>query len=299
MLQDIARHTTEVVKAAGSRIVLLDELSDTLVTAAAYGEHSTETARRMPRQGCAAGWVIRHGQPLFVPRISDVTFEPLRSASERLGWESFIAVPLVIQGKAIGTLQVHSHNGRRLDASDVELLRGLAALAAIAIEHARRLRIDSEVPIIVVSARGEEYDKIDALNLGADDYLTKPFGVGELLARVRAVLRRTRREWVDTGPRLLSRGVFEMDPAARLLTVAGREVRLTRTEFDLLYQLMRQAGKVVPHNVLLSDIWGPEYRNQTEYLRVYIGRLRHKIEPDPASPRHLLTEPGLGYIFRP
>jgi len=163
----------------------------------------------------------------------------------------------------------------------------------------RILRDSSEVPIIVLSAKGEETDKVEALNLGADDYLTKPFGVEELLARVRAVLRRTRRETLDTGARLLIRGPVVLDPESRQVTVSGRQVRLTRTEFDLLHHLMRNSGKVISHNVLLSKIWGPEYRDQTEYLWVYIARLRQKIEADPANPLHLATEPGLGYVFRP
>ncbi len=164
-------------------------------------------------------------------------------------------------------------------------------------EVCRRLREFTEVPIVVLSAKGEETDKVEALNLGADDYLTKPFGVEELLARVRAVLRRMRREVPDAGTRLLVRGPFALDPDSRQVTVSGRKVRLTRTEFDLLHFLMRHPGRVVPHNMLLGEIWGPEYRNQTEYLRVYVGRLRQKMETDPANPHHLLTEPGVGYLF--
>ncbi len=167
------------------------------------------------------------------------------------------------------------------------------------LETCRRLRTFTEVPIIVLSAKGEETDKVDALDMGADDYLTKPFGVEELLARVRAVLRRTRREGLDTGARLLIKGTFVLDPESRQVAVNGQGTRLTPTEFDLLHHLMRNSGKVVPHNVLLSEIWGSEYRNQTEYLRVYVGRLRQKVETDPAHPRHLVTEPGLGYIFWP
>lgn len=166
-------------------------------------------------------------------------------------------------------------------------------------EVCRQVRASSEIPIIVLSAKGEESDKVDALNLGADDYLTKPFGVEELLARVRAVLRRTRREVLDTGARTLARGPFTLDPDTRQVAVSGRQVRLTPTEFDLLHFLMRNSGKIVSHNMLLSKIWGPEYRNQTEYLRVYVGRLRQKLEADPANPHHLITEPGVGYLFLP
>ena len=167
------------------------------------------------------------------------------------------------------------------------------------LEVCRRLRSTSEVPIIVLSAKDEESDKVDALNFGADDYLTKPFGVPELLARVGAVLRRTCQPVLDAGPRVLVQGPLLLDPGTRRLTVSGRTQTLTRTEFDLLHFLMRHAGKVVPHNLLLGEVWGPEYRNQTEYLHVYIGRLRQKIEPDQAHPRYLLTVAGLGYILQP
>lgn len=166
------------------------------------------------------------------------------------------------------------------------------------LEVCRRLRSFSDVPVVVLSARGELSDKVDALSQGADDYLTKPFGVEELLARVQAVLRRTRREGLDTGARALVRGGFELDPGKREVTACGRKAKLTPTEFDLLHYLMRHAGEAVPHNLLLEKVWGPEYRNQTEYLRVYIGRLRRKIEPDPDNPQHLLTEYAYGYLFR-
>jgi two-component system KDP operon response regulator KdpE len=163
----------------------------------------------------------------------------------------------------------------------------------------RRLRKHSDIPIIVLSAKGEEIDKVDALNSGADDYLTKPFGVSELLARVQAVLRRAGGRTRANGERVLVKGSFGLDPEARQFTIDGREVRLTRTEFDLLHYLVENSGKVVPHSKLLTEVWGMEYRSQTEYLHVYVRRLRHKIEADPANPRHLVTLPGLGYTFRP
>jgi two-component system KDP operon response regulator KdpE len=167
------------------------------------------------------------------------------------------------------------------------------------LEVCRRLREDGDIPIIVLSAKGEEVDKVDALNSGADDYLTKPFGVSELLARVQAVLRRTQGRARDASARLLVKGAFELDPESRQFRIQGREVGLTRTEFDLLYYLVENSGKVVPHSRLLTEVWGVEYRSQTEYLHVYVRRLRHKLEADPASPRHLVTLPGLGYTFRP
>jgi DNA-binding response OmpR family regulator len=167
------------------------------------------------------------------------------------------------------------------------------------LEVCHRLREISDLPIIVLSAKGEEVDKVDALNAGADDYLTKPFGVSELLARVQAVLRRITGRTRGPDERLLVKGPFKLDPEARQFTVDGREIRLTRTVFDLLHYLLENSGKVVPHSKLLTEVWGMEYRSQTEYLHVYVRRLRHKIEPDPANPYYLVTLPGLGYTFRP
>ncbi|MFO3796974.1 MAG: response regulator transcription factor [Anaerolineales bacterium] len=165
------------------------------------------------------------------------------------------------------------------------------------LEVTRRLREGSNVPIIILSALGEEADKIRAFDLGADDYLTKPFGVGELLGRVRAVLRRA--QWTnppEEGERLV-RGEICVDLQRHRVTVKGRDVDLTPTEYNLLVFLMRHAGKVLPHQFILQQIWGPQYGNEAEYLRVYIGRLRRKIEADPLHPRYLHTEHGLGYCF--
>lgn len=166
------------------------------------------------------------------------------------------------------------------------------------LEMIRRIRQQSLLPIIVLSALGEENDKVQALNLGADDYLTKPFGVGELLARIQAVLRRA--QWVSPSESESERLVCDelvVDPERHKATLGGNALELTPTEFELLVLLMSQAGKVLPHKLLLQRVWGPEYGQETEYLRVYIGRLRHKIEPDPANPRYLLTERGIGYSF--
>lgn len=166
------------------------------------------------------------------------------------------------------------------------------------LEMIRRIRQQSLLPIIVLSALGEEHDKVQALNLGADDYLTKPFGVGELLARIQAVLRRA--QWVSPSESESERLVCDelvVDPERHKATLGGNALELTPTEFELLVLLMSQAGKVLPHKLLLQRVWGPEYGQETEYLRVYIGRLRHKIEPDPANPRYLLTERGIGYSF--
>jgi two-component system KDP operon response regulator KdpE len=165
------------------------------------------------------------------------------------------------------------------------------------LETIRRIRQSSLVPIIILSALGEESDKIRALNLGADDYLTKPFGVGELLARVQAVLRRAR--WAEPPARQgrLVRGEVVVDLERHEATVGGKAIELTPTEFNLLVYLMEHAGKVLPHQTILQHVWGPEYGPEHEYLRVYIGRLRQKIEADPANPSYLITERGIGYCF--
>ncbi len=165
------------------------------------------------------------------------------------------------------------------------------------LEVCRRVRERSAVPIIVLTALDAERDKVTALDLGADDYLTKPFGVEELLARVRAVLRRGQWEVLPPVEGIKRFGDLEIDLTGHIVRLRGEEVRLTPTEFALLEQLVVNAGKVLTHRTLLQKIWGPEYSGEAEYLRVYINRLRHKLEPDPANPRYLLTEQGVGYRF--
>ena len=165
------------------------------------------------------------------------------------------------------------------------------------LETIRRIRQSSLVPVIVLSALGEESDKIRALNLGADDYLTKPFGVGELLARVQAVLRRARWAEPPTRQGRLVRGEVVIDLERHETTIHGKSIELTPTEFNLLVYLMENAGKVLPHHTILRHVWGPEYGPEHEYLRVYVGRLRQKIENDPANPKYLVTERGIGYSF--
>ncbi len=167
----------------------------------------------------------------------------------------------------------------------------------------RELRQWSTAPIIVVSARGEERFKVHALDLGADDYLTKPFGADELLARIRACLRRSAGRQKDEAPdgeHLLTSedGYLSMNVESRTVVAGSRQVRLTPKEFDLLHQLMAAPDRVLTHRALLKAIWGPEYGDETDYLRVFIRQLRRKIEQDPTHPRYLLTEPGVGYIFR-
>lgn len=165
------------------------------------------------------------------------------------------------------------------------------------LETIRRIRQDSLVPIIVLSALGEENDKVQAFNYGADDFLTKPFGVRELLARINAVLRRSSWTKPPSHTGRLQRGEIVVDLERHEVLAGGQVVELTPTEFDLLVYLMENAGKVLPHLTILQNVWGPEYGQESEYLRVYIGRLRQKIEVDPAKPQYLRTERGIGYSF--
>jgi two-component system KDP operon response regulator KdpE len=166
------------------------------------------------------------------------------------------------------------------------------------VEVTRRLREWSTAPVIVLSARGEDKDKIAALDAGADDYLTKPFSMPELLARIRVA----ERHWEQRGGQkdaLLSFGDLQIDLAAHVVTVAAQEVRLTPIEYRLLATLARKAGRVLTYQQLLKEVWGPRYATQKEYLHVYMGHLRTKLEREPARPRFLLTEPGVGYRLKP
>jgi len=166
------------------------------------------------------------------------------------------------------------------------------------IEVTRRLREWSQIPIIVISARGQEKDKVTALDAGADDYLTKPFGVDELLARMRVARRHHEALAGGDEEAVFTRGEIRVDLARRQVFVGGEEKHLTPTEYRLLAALVRNAGKVLTHRHLLKEAWGPAYASETQYLRVYMGQLRHKLEPDPARPRYLVTEPGVGYRLR-
>lgn len=160
----------------------------------------------------------------------------------------------------------------------------------------RDVRGWSSVPIIVLSARAQEADKIDALDAGADDYLTKPFGTGELLARVRANLRRPRAAaGAEDAAAPFRFGEIEVDRTARIVRRAGAEVHLTPTEYRLLSVLVNNAGRVLTQRQLLREVWGPAHSSQSHYLRIYMGHLRQKLEVDPAQPRHLLTETAVGY----
>lgn len=161
----------------------------------------------------------------------------------------------------------------------------------------QQLRETSRVPIIILSVKGDEATKVEALDAGADDYVTKPFGMGELLARVRANLRRAPLG-LQEGT-MIEAGDFHVDFETRAVRVAEREIRLSPKEFELLAFLIRNSGKVLTHRTLLAKVWGGDYTDQTEYLRVFIRHLRKKIEPDPAKPRYILTDPWVGYRFVP
>lgn len=151
-----------------------------------------------------------------------------------------------------------------------------------------------DLPIVVLSAHGEEESKVQALDLGADDYLTKPFGVRELLARMRAALRRAGGARPEGGA-IVEHGPIRMDLERREVTVEGRPVHLTPKEYEMLHYLMSHVGKLVTHTTLLRAVWGPEYADSRPYLHVFVGQLRRKIEPDPSHPRYIVTEPGVGY----
>jgi two-component system KDP operon response regulator KdpE len=165
------------------------------------------------------------------------------------------------------------------------------------LEVCRQVREWSQVPIIVLSVREAEQDKVAALDLGADDYLTKPFGTDELLARIRVALRHATRASAAQEP-VLHFGDLTIDLARRLVTNRGEEIHLTPTEYDLLRALATQAGKVITHHMLLRSVWGSAYEHDLPTLRVFITQLRRKIEDDPARPAHILTEPGIGYRFQ-
>lgn len=167
------------------------------------------------------------------------------------------------------------------------------------IELCREIRKLSNVPIIVLSVKGEEKTKVEALDAGADDYITKPFGIEELLARVRATLRRSLSNPAEEIPSILSDGDFQIELAAHKVTVRGEEMHLTPKEFDLLVFLFQNRGKVVTHRAVLAAIWGGNFTEQTEYLRVFLGQLRKKIEENPSSPKYIVTEPWVGYRFNP
>ena len=208
----------------------------------------------------------------------------------------FLHISLAAQGYAIfeasyGQEAVNAVVAHRPDLVILDV--GLPDLDGI--EVTRLLRRWTQLPIIVLSVRDQEADKIAALDAGADDYLTKPFGVGELLARIRVALRRSHHH---NGAAVFTNGELIVDFGRRLITVGGREVQLTPTEYDLLRLMVTHAGKVLTHQQLLQTIWGADYSAALHMLRVNISNLRRKLEPDPARPRYVITEPGIGYRLR-
>ena len=164
-------------------------------------------------------------------------------------------------------------------------------------ELCRRIREFSATPIIMLTAKVEDTDKVTGLKLGADDYITKPFNVQELLARIEAVLRRTRSSDEINGPHTFTGGDISVDFVQRRVAVRGQEVALTLTEYKLLSQLVSNAGRVMLHGELLTRVWGPGYQDELEYLRAYVRHLRQKIEEDPHQPKYILSKPGIGYMF--
>jgi len=212
----------------------------------------------------------------------------VRSALEAEGWQVFEADTATKGLSEAGT--------RKPDL----LVLDLGLPDGDGLDVIRDVRGWSGVPIIVLSARSDETDKIAALDAGADDYLTKPFGVGELLARVRANLRRPRAAALDGSPAedadpVFRFGAVEVDRQARLVRRTGTEVHLTPIEYRLLSVLIANAGRVLTHRQLLREVWGPSHVGQSHYLRIYMGHLRQKLELDPAQPQHLLTETAVGY----
>ncbi|PWB82825.1 MAG: hypothetical protein C3F11_09875 [Methylocystaceae bacterium] len=213
--------------------------------------------------------------------------EMARVIAAKLGRSGFIADHMRTLGEARAALAAHRYSfallDRRLPDGD-----GISLLAELR-------KSQPGVRVLVLTACDAVTDKIAALDSGADDYLTKPFGVDELLARLRVALRHAAAAGAGGAPPVYVNGELEVDLAARRVTVAGREVHLTPHEFKLLAFLVKHAGKVVTHRQLLREVWGPEYGDENHYVRVYMAQLRHKLERDPARPRHLLTEPGVGY----
>ena len=178
------------------------------------------------------------------------------------------------------------------------VITDLAMPGMSGLELCRRIRKSSNIPILVLSVKGEERTKVEALNLGADDYVVKPFGMDELFARIRVALRRSAQLGAEDAS-TLTIGDFAVDQATRTVKVRNKIVHLTPKEYDLLLYFLRHSGKVLTHRVLLGAVWGGESVEQSEYLRVFIGQLRKKIEEDPAKPKYIVTDPWVGYRFNP
>lgn len=191
-----------------------------------------------------------------------------------------------------GTSALEATTKRPIDLAIIDL--GLPDMDGIQVIEG--IRGWSKMPIIVLSARHDSDEKVAALDAGADDYVTKPFGMDELLARLRANLRRSQTTNENSEP-IISAGTLQIDLAAKKITRNGQPVRLTPTEWHFLEVLIRNQGRLVTHQQLLSEVWGPGYHTQTNYLRLYAAQLRRKLEDDPARPQHILTQPGMGYRF--
>ena len=216
------------------------------------------------------------------PQVRRFLRPTLRSAGYRL---------VEAETAAEGVMQAEAHN------PDLILL-DLGLPDGDGVEVTRKLRTWTTAPIVVISARGQEADKVEALDAGADDYLIKPFGVAELLARLRVALRHAARVSADPGEPVLTFGDIRLDLARREVHRGDAAVHLTPAEYKLFTTLARSAGKVITYRQLLRDVWGPAHANQTHYLRVYMAQIRQKLEADPARPRWLITEPGVGYRLR-
>src|SRR5690242_2535109 len=219
--------------------------------------------------------------------VVDDEIEILRALQRSLtayGYEVFTA--------ASGEDALESITHHRPDLILLDL--GLPGISGL--EVCKQVRVQSNLPIIVLSVKNAERDKVLALDLGADDYVSKPFGINEVLARVRVALRHTAQVKAGTEPTFVA-GPLKVDFAHRLVQVNGQEVKLTPTEYDLLKALIKNTGKIMTRQMLLSQVWGTGYGSEAHYLHVYIGQLRRKIEPDPAHPRFILTVSGVGYRF--
>jgi len=208
---------------------------------------------------------------------------------------------ITLQGHGYRLVESETGNDGLLQATtrnpDVVLLDlGLPDIDGL--EVTKRLREWTQTPIIVISAREQEQDKVKALDAGADDYLTKPFNAGELMARIRVALRHAARGIADQQDPVFTFENLRVDLTKRQIFVNNEEVHLTPIEYKLLITLIRHAGKVVTHTQLLKEVWGPAHTNEVQYLRVYMTQLRHKLEADPARPRFLLNEPGIGYRLK-
>jgi two-component system KDP operon response regulator KdpE len=202
--------------------------------------------------------------------------------------EGYIASDARSGEDALEKLRHEKHDLVLLDMN----MPGMGGLAAC-----REIRSNWDVAIIILSVRSSEKDKVEALDAGADDYITKPFSMQELLARIRAALRRAPLT-AEGGPQVIAFENVEINLAARAVTLGGKQVRLTPKEFDLLHYLVVNPNIPIPHGRLLQAVWGPDYGDEVEYLRVFINQLRKKIEPEPAKPRYILTEPWVGYRFK-